>query len=109
MTSPTIVDADFALTLPGGKTLTGSLEYFAEPHVLVLMSQEQPTPIVLTVTASEAPVEHAALESDQVLIRNWVETRGVAEQLAATGVLALTGETVSVGLFNLEALVARMR
>lgn len=108
MTPQTVVADDFTIDLPGGKSATGTLEHFASAHALVLMSQDQPSPLVLTVTQTEAPAEHELLADGELLMRNWVETRGVASQLADAGLIELTGQSVSVGLFGLEALVARM-
>lgn len=96
------------LQLSGGRTLAGRLEHFPAGKSLVIFDENELAPTQLTVLAAEAPGAHAALEDDQVLLRNWTDARGAAEALAGQGVIELTGEEVKVGMFGLQALVARV-
>ena len=103
-----VIDATAELELANGKTLAGSLEYFPNGHTLVVLDEDGLEPTQLTVTAADAPVEHAALAADEVLLRNWTETRGVPASLAKQGIVELTGTEVKVGPFRLQAFVARV-
>jgi hypothetical protein len=96
------------LIMANGNTLTGRLENFLAAKSLVIFDDEDLVPKVLTVSSLEAPAEHAALEADQVLLRNWTEMRGAAASLADQGIIHLTGDAVGVGMFKLQALVARV-
>lgn len=94
--------------LANGKTLTGRLEHFRATKSLAIFDDEGLAPSLLTVPRNDAPAEHGALEPDEVLLRNWTDMRGTAEALATLGLVELTGQEVSVGMFRLQALVARV-
>jgi hypothetical protein len=103
-----IIDPSITLRLTSGKSLSGRLEYFIPSKNLVVFDDDSLEPVTLTVLVAEAPTEHAALGSDEVLLRNWTALRGAPAALADLGIVALTGQEVSVGLFRLQALVARL-
>lgn len=111
MTEPMrIIDSQVELALPEGRALSGQLEHSPTGHSLFLidLDKEVMDPVVLTVSKRDAPDAIDALEPDQVLLRNWTELRGAPEALAEAGLVELTGEEVRVGLFGLQALVARV-
>lgn len=108
-TTSRVLDQMVELTLADGTVHVGRLEHFPAGKSLSLFDDEFVDPILLTVPASEAPAETAALADDHVLLRNWTEHRGVPEQLAETGLVGLTDEEVKVGMFRLQALVARVK
>lgn len=103
-----VLDPFVELTLADGKVVAGRLEHFPASRSLVLFDDEAIDPIQLSVAMAEAPTETAALDEEHVLLRNWTEHRGVPEQLAGTGLVGLTDEQVQVGLFRLQALVAKV-
>lgn len=108
-TTSRVLDQMVELTLADGTVIAGRLEHFPDGKSLILFDDEAVDPYVLTVPAAEAPAETGALAPDQVLLRNWTEHRGVPEQLAETGLVGLTDEEVKVGIFRLQALVARVK
>lgn len=114
ITTPTsaasrVLDSRISLMLANGKTLTGALEHFNPPaKSLVVFDDENFIPTMLTVLAAEAPLAHIALADDEVLLCNWTELRGVPAALVDQGLVELTGVEVSVGMFRLQALVARV-
>ncbi|MCI4659760.1 hypothetical protein [Cryobacterium zhongshanensis] len=103
-----IIDPGITLQLANGKSLTGRLEYFIPSKNLVVFDDDSLEPVTLTVLVAEAPSEHAALGSDEVLLRNWTDLRGAPAALAGVGIVELTGQEVKVGMFRLQALVARL-
>jgi hypothetical protein len=108
MTATRVIDPSITIPLANGKAVTGRLEHFAGPKSLVVFDDESLAPVLLTVPASEAPEHHAALDADQVLLRNWTDLRGAGDALVDQGIVALTGEEVSIGMFRLQAFVARV-
>lgn len=108
MTLSRVLDQMVELTLADGKVIAGRLEHFPEGRSIVLFDDEEVDPIPLTVSAGEAPEATAALDEDHVLLRNWTEHRGVADQLVDCGLVGLTDEQVQVGMFRLQALVAKI-
>lgn len=105
----TVLDPFFELTLADGKIIAGRLEHFPEGRALVLFDDEAVDPIPLSVPAADAPEVTAALDEDHVLLRNWTEHRGVPEQLADSGLVGLTDEQAQVGMFRLQAIVAKIK
>lgn len=106
-----IIDSEVALTLPSGRVISGQLEHATTNKSLFLIDVDPEAvsaPVLLTVPKGEAEDATTALEPDQVLLRNWTELRGAPEALAEAGLVQLTGEEVRVGLFGLQALVARV-
>jgi hypothetical protein len=103
-----ILDRDVELQLASGKTIQGSLEYFPSGKSLVVLDEDGLEPSQLTVTAAEAPEIHRELAPDQVLLRNWTDHRGAPKSLAEKGFVELVDETVTVGMFRLNAVVARV-
>mgnify|MGYP001499118887 CR=1 FL=1 len=91
-----------------GKEITGNVEYYPDAKSLVIFHNDGWDALLLTVPRDEAGDAADALDPDQVLLRNWTEHRGIGEQLAAQGLLELTGDEVKVGMFRLQALVARV-
>lgn len=103
-----VLDAHLELELTNGTVYVGRLEYFPHSKSLTLFDDEITDPLLLTVPVAEAPVETAALPDDHVLLRNWTEHRGIADQLVTNGLVGLTDEQVAVGMFRLQGLVARV-
>jgi hypothetical protein len=103
-----VLAGNISIPLPGGADLNGRLEYFIGAKSLVLFDDDALEPVLLTINAAEAPEAHAALEADQVLLRNWTSMRGVPEILVNSKLVELTGEEVRIGTFQLQALVARV-
>lgn len=103
-----VLDPDISLVLATGKTLTGRLEHFVGSKSLVIFEEESLAPAQLTVLKAEAPDAYAALATDEVLLRNWTDMRGVAAALVDSSIVELTGQEVRVGTFRLHALVARV-
>lgn len=104
-----VLNKSITLPLASGKSLTGRLEHFSGPKSLVIFSDDSLEPVLLTVpTTHESEEAYDALEPDQVLLRNWTELRGVHEALVDQGVVELTGQEVSIGMFRLQAFVARL-
>ncbi len=88
---------------------SGAIEYFPSSKALILTDPDRVDPLVFTVRADEAPEAFSALGDREVLIRNWTENRGSADQLQNQGIIELTGQSAAVGMFNLNALVARVQ
>jgi hypothetical protein len=104
-----VLDSNITLPLASGKSLTGRLEHFSGPRSLVIFNDDSLEPVLLTVpNTAETAGAYAALEPDQVLIRNWTELRGAPDALATEGIVELTGQQVSIGMFRLQAFVARL-
>lgn len=103
-----VIDSKVSLPLANGTALTGSLEYFPGPKALAIFGEDDLGPKQLTVMSTEAPAEHIALADDEVLICNWTDMRGVADALVSQGIVELTGKEVAVGIFRLQAFVARV-
>lgn len=103
-----VLKDDISLVLPAGQKLTGKLEHFPAAKSLVISDEAGFVPVLLTVPISEAPEAHDALLPGHVLLRNWTDRRGVGEALARHQLVELTGQEVKVGLFQLQALVARV-
>lgn len=95
------------LDITGGKTIGGTLEFFPSGHQLALTDDIERDPFPLTATAAEARDVVARLEPDQVLLTNYVSTRGAPESLAKQGFVELL-EPVKIGVFGLDAVVARV-
>jgi hypothetical protein len=105
-----VINSDVELQLPSGQTLSGQLEHASAARSLFIidLDPEAIDPTLLTVRRSEAEEATAALAPDEVLLRNWTELRGAPEALVQLGAVELTGQEVKVGLFGLQALVARV-
>lgn len=100
-----ILDDTFRYTTPAGTALRGNLEHFPAVRRMVIFGDSGVDVILLTVNNDE---HTKPLQLDEVLLSNWSELRGVPQELAARGHIELTGETVHIGQFRLEALVARV-
>lgn len=92
---------------PRGKPITGSLEHFPTGHMMAITDDVDHDPFVLTATAAEAPEAVAALAPDEVVLTNYVETRGIPAWLAEHGYVELRRE-LRIGTFGLQAVVARV-
>ena len=92
---------------PRGKSVTGTLEHFPTGRMLAVTDDVDHDPFLLTATAAEAPEAVAALEPDEVVLTNYVETRGIPAWLAEHGYVELRHE-VRIGIFNLQAVVAKV-
>lgn len=103
-----VLDPSVQLITEHARSILGRLEYFPGSRTLVVLDDIDTDPCVLTVLATEAPELYAELAPDEVLLANWTDRRGVPESLAALGFVQLTGRSVKVGMFGLEALVARL-
>ena len=106
-----VLNRDIGLELPGGRILRGRLEYFPQGATLAIFSSDDDlnTDItVLTVKTEEIPLTYSAPSPRHVLICNWTDSRGVASALVDAGVIELTGQEIRVGVFSMQALVARV-
>lgn len=90
-----------------GRKVSGALEYFPGGHALALTDDIERDPFPLTATAAEAPEVTARLEDDQVLLTDYVVTRGVPASLAKQGFVELL-EPVKIGVFGLDGHIARV-
>lgn len=104
-----VLASDIELTLANGDIIAGRLEHFPHSRTLALFDAEELHPIPLTVPVADAPEATANLAEDEVLLRNWTEHRGIPEQLADHGLVGLTDEQVQVGMFRLQAIVAKIQ
>lgn len=95
------------IELANGSWLIGALEYFPTGKTLAVTDDVENDPFMLTATAAEAPDVTARLAADQVLLTNYVGTRGAPEWLATEGFVEII-EQVKIGIFGLDAFVARV-
>lgn len=102
-----IIAQHIEIERPRGKTITGALEHFPTGHMLAITDDVDHDPFPLTATAAEAPAAVAALAPDEVVLTNYVETRGIPAWLAEHGYVELKNE-VRIGMFGLQAVIARV-
>jgi hypothetical protein len=103
-----VIDPRISITLANGTSRDGRLEYFIPSKQLVVFADDELLSQALTVKVADAPDAYAALQADEVLLRNWTELRGAAASLVDQGIVELTGVEVPVTTFRLQALVARV-
>ena len=103
-----VIQPSASLMLSNTKILAGRLEYFPTGKSLVVFGEDGLLAQALTVPKADAPVETDALAPDEVLLRNWTDMRGAGAALANQGLVELTGREVQIGMFKLQALVARV-
>ena len=104
-----IISRDVAIEVKGRPTIAGYAEHFPQGRSLVVFDDSGLAPVMLSLTAKEAPDEVAALAEDEVLLADWVERRGVAEWLEQHGLVeTLRRVPVQVGIFPQEAVLVRV-
>lgn len=102
-----VLDQHVEIPMSNGTSVRGALEYFPSGHTLAVTDDIDNDPFMLTAPASMAPEITATLDADQVLLTNFVATRGFPEWLAQHGYVELV-KPVKIGIFGLDAFVARV-
>jgi hypothetical protein len=81
---------------------TVEIHFDPEQHALLAVDTETGEAEVLSLRLPDFP-----LPPDQIIVKDWSEHFGVAEALAAAGIIEIVGQ-VSVGPFESTAYVARV-